>query len=87
MQVGVNVLGNGGGAMGVSPFVREAVFDPEIIQVMAGAYEELLGDLEVADRNDPFAEVIAKEVLRAARLGVRDVAEIHQRVLGTLRKP
>ena len=72
--------------MGVSPFVREAVFDPEIIQVMAGAYEELLGDLEVADRNDPFAEVIAKEVLRAARLGLRDVAEMHQQVLGTLGK-
>jgi hypothetical protein len=70
--------------MGVSPFVREAVFDPEIIQVMAGAYEELLGDLEVADRNDPFAEVIAKEVLRTARLGVYDVAEMHQRVLRSL---
>ena len=70
--------------MGVSLFVREAVFDPEIIQVMAGAFEELLGDLEVADRNDPFAEVIAKEVLRAARLGVRDVAEMHQRVLRSL---
>jgi len=68
--------------MGVSPFEREAVFDPEIIQVMAGAYEELLGDLEVADRNDPFAQVIAKEVLRAARLGLRDVAEMHQQVLG-----
>ena len=72
--------------MGVSPFVREAVFDPEIIKVMAGAYEELLGDLEVADRNDPFAQVIAKEVLRAARLGLRDVAEMHQQVLGTLGK-
>ena len=72
--------------MGVSPFVREAVFDPEIIKVMAGAFEELLGDLEVADRNDPVAQVIAKEVLRAARLGLRDVAEMHQQVLGTLGK-
>jgi hypothetical protein len=70
--------------MGVSPIVRQAVFDPEIIQVMAGAFEELLGDLEVADRNDPFAEVIAKEVVWAARLGVRDVAEMHQRVLCAL---
>jgi hypothetical protein len=72
--------------MSVSLFVREAVFDPEIIKVMAGAFEELLGDLEVADRNDPFAQVIAKEVLRAARLGVRDVAEMHQQVLDTLGK-
>ena len=71
--------------MSVSLFVREAVFDPEIIKVMAGAFEELLGDLEVADRNHPFAQVIAKEVLRAARLGVRDVAEMHQQVLCVLR--
>jgi hypothetical protein len=71
--------------MSVSLFVREAVFGPEIIKVMTGAFEELLGDLEVADRNDPFAEVIAKEVLRAARLGVRDVAEMHRQVLCALR--
>ena len=72
--------------MGVSPFVREAVFDPEIIQVMTGAYEELLGDLDLANRNDPFTEIVAREVLRAARLGLRDVAEMHQQVLGTLGK-
>ena len=71
--------------MGVSPFVRQAVFDPEIIQVMTGAYEELLDDLEIADRNDPFTEVIAKEVLKAARLGVQDVAEMHRQVLCALR--
>ena len=77
----------GGGAMGVSPFVRGAVFDPEIIKVMAGAFEELLDELELADRNDPLAITIAKEVLRVARLGVHDVAEMHQRILGTLRQP
>jgi hypothetical protein len=70
--------------MSVSPFVREPVFDPEIIKVRA--FVELLGDLEVADRNDPFAEVIAKEVLKAARLGVHDVAEMHRQVLCALRK-
>jgi hypothetical protein len=73
--------------MDVSPFVRDGVFDPEIIQVMTGAYEELLGDLDLANRNDPFTEIVAKEVLRAARQGVQDVAEMHQQVLGTLGKP
>ena len=87
MQVRLNVLGYGSGAMDVSPFVRDGVFDPEIIKVMTGVYEELLGDLELADRNDPFTEIVAKEVLRAARLGVHDVAEMHQRVLGTLGRP
>jgi len=71
--------------MSVSLFVREAVFDPQIIKVMVGAFEELLDDLEVADRNDPFAEIIAKEVLKAARLGVHDVTEMHRQVLCALR--
>jgi hypothetical protein len=81
--------------MAVSPFARDGafdperdgVFDPEIIHVMTGAYEELLGDLRLADRSDPFTEIVAKEVIRAAQLGVRDVAEMHQRVLGTLCEP
>ena len=66
---------------------REAVFEPEIIQVMAGAYEELLGDLELLDRNDPFTEVVAKEVIEAARLGLHDVPAMRQWVLDTLGKP
>ena len=73
--------------MSVSPFVREAVFDPEIIKVMAGAYEELLGDLELTDRDHGLAEVVAKEILQAARQGVHDVAEMRQWVLCTLGRP
>ena len=34
MQINVDVLGYGSGAMDVSPFVRAGVFDPEIIQVI-----------------------------------------------------
>ena len=54
---------------------------------MTGVYEELLDDLELASRNDAFTEIVAKEILMAARLGVHDVAEMHQRILGTLRQP
>ena len=73
--------------MTVYPLAREAVFGPEIIQVMAGVYEVVLGDLELADRSDPFAEVIAKEVIEAARLGMHDVAEMRLWVLNSLGKP
>jgi hypothetical protein len=71
----------------VSQFARSSVFDPEIIRVMAGAYEEVLDALHIADRNDPLTEVIAKEVIEAARLGVSGAAEMRQRVLNTLGKP
>jgi hypothetical protein len=81
-----SALINRGCGMTVYPLERNLVFEPEIIQVMAGAYEELLGALQLADRNDPFSEVVAKEVIELARLGVRDAAEIRHRVLNTLGK-
>jgi hypothetical protein len=73
--------------MTVYPFVRDAAFEPEIIEVMTGAYEELLGELKLADRDDPLTEVIAMELMEAARLGVHDVAEMRLWVLNTLGRP
>ena len=73
--------------MTVYPLERNSVFEPEIIQVMAGVYEQVLGALELADRNDPFAEVIAKEVIEAARQGVHDGVEMRLWVLNSLGKP
>ena len=71
----------------VTQLARSSAFDPEIIRVMAGAYEQVLDALHVADRNDPLTEVIAKEIIKTARLGVSDAAEIRQRVLNTLAMP
>ena len=62
--------------MTVYPLERNSVFEPEIIQVMAGVYEEVLGELRLADRDDALAEVIAKESIEAARRGVDDVVEM-----------
>jgi hypothetical protein len=73
--------------MPVYPFLRHAAFEPEIIQVMTGTYEKLLDDLELVDREDPLAEVVAKEVIEAARLGVHDIAEMRLWVLNALGKP
>ena len=73
--------------MTVYPLERNSVFEPEIIQVMAGVYEEVLGELRLADRDDALAEVIAKEVIEAARRGVDDVVEMRLWVLTSLDKP
>jgi hypothetical protein len=43
--------------------------------------------LHLAGRDDPFTEVIAREVIEAARLGVHDVAAMRQWVLNMLGKP
>jgi hypothetical protein len=69
----------------VSSLARSVVFEPETIQMMGGAYDELLGDLELVGRSDPFTEIVAKEVIKVARQGVRDAGEIRQRVLTALK--
>jgi hypothetical protein len=62
-------------------------FEPEAIAAMARAYEDLLGDLDLADRNDPFTEIVAKQVIAVTSRGVRDTAEIRKQVLSTIKQP
>ena len=45
-------------------------FDPEAVAAMARAYEDLLGDLELTDRNDPFTQIVAKQVIAVASSGI-----------------
>ncbi len=67
--------------------LKETAFEPETVEVMGRAYEDLLRDLELADRTDPFTEIIAKRVIEAASRGVCSATEIHEQVLRTLTNP
>jgi hypothetical protein len=58
------------------------VFDPEDIVVMATAFDRLLGDLKLVDRNDPVVRMLAKLVIELVRNGERDPDKIRQQVLG-----
>jgi hypothetical protein len=78
--------GKGDGAMSDDYDFREAVFEPETLQIMATAYEDSVRFLHVADSTDPLTEVIAKEVIETARLGIREPTEIRRRVLSALGK-
>ena len=73
--------------MSVSQFARSVAFGPETIRMMVGTYEQLLGDLQLVNSNDPFTTVVAKEVIEAARLGVLDAPTLRERVLNALEKP
>ena len=70
--------------MAIYRLLRESTFEPEALEAMGRAYENLLGDLGLADRNDPFTEIIAKEVIQVASRGVRNTTEIRAQVLAAL---
>lgn len=58
------------------------VFDPEDIAVMATAFDRVLADLKLVDRDDPIVKMLAKLVIELVRNGERDPERIRQQVLG-----
>jgi hypothetical protein len=58
------------------------VFGPEDIAVMATAFDRLLADFKLVDRNDPIVTMLAKLVIEMVRTGERDPERIRQQVVG-----
>jgi hypothetical protein len=73
--------------MTIYRLLKNTTFEPEAVEAMGRAYENLLADLRLADRNDPLTETVAKEIVKIASRGVRSAAEIRTRVLAALGKP
>jgi hypothetical protein len=63
------------------------VFDPEDIAVMATAFDRLLADFKLVDRDDPAVTMLAKLVIEIVRTGECDPERIRQEVLGARRFP
>jgi len=72
--------------MAIYRLLKETTFDANVCKAMGQAYESILVDLGLSDRNDPFTEIIAKEIIHIASLGVLDASEIRARVLGVFAK-
>lgn len=73
--------------MPIYRLLKDAAFDSTIVEAAGQAYEDLLVDLQLADRNDPFTAIIAKHVMQVARTGVSSSPEIRKKVLAALAKP
>jgi hypothetical protein len=58
------------------------VFDPQHIAVMATAFNRLLADFNLVDRDDPLVTMLARLVIEIVRTGERDPERIRQDVLG-----
>ena len=71
--------------MAIYRLLKETSFEPEAVEAMGHAYEALLGDLGLVDRNDPFTEIVAKEIVKVASRGTRTPTEIRTTVLAALK--
>ena len=62
-------------------------FDPDQIAIMATAFEQVLLDLKLTDRDDPVVEMMAKLVIELSRNGARDCEQLRKEVLASHRGP
>jgi hypothetical protein len=61
-----------------------AAFDPQTLQIMQFAHERACKLLDIRDKSDPMAEIIAKEIIRLASRGEREPQRMSQLVVKTL---
>ena len=49
--------------MAIYRLIRESVFEPEAIERMTMAYENVLKVLQLTDREDPITELVARKIM------------------------
>ncbi len=58
--------------MAIYRLMQRAGFAPEDVERMGAAYERVLKELGLKDRNDPLTEIIAKHIIEIAQTGEKD---------------
>jgi hypothetical protein len=67
----------------IIPFVRDSyVFEPEVTQMMASAYDAVCGALKLNESAARERETVATRIVELVRRGERDLARLSERVLG-----
>ena len=70
--------------MAIYRLLQKTAFTPEDITVLVKAYEDCLRVLNLADQPDSKTEAVARAVIEIAQTGVRDPAQIQERVVAQL---
>jgi hypothetical protein len=60
-------------------------FQPEEVEELAAAYEQVLRKLSLVKRNDALTRLVAKEIIQLAELGVRERDQLTRLVLKNLK--
>ena len=60
------------------------IWVPDEIKVMTAAYEGALVDLNVANRDDPVTDLIAKAIVNVTATGERDPILVKERAINAL---
>ncbi len=77
--------------MAIYKLIANRSFDPDQIDVMSTAYERVLLELDLMDRDDSLTDTVAASIVAVAATGERDPQRLMERALQALgvkhRKP
>jgi hypothetical protein len=69
---------NKGDAVAIYRLLRERAFDPDAIEVMTFAFEDVCRELGLAQREDPLRDIVAKAIIECAEAGERDPTKLRE---------
>jgi len=70
--------------MAIYRILQNMPLSPEDISRLVAAYEATLQALDLADRNDPITELVARKIIEIGQTGVRDPLQISRLALTDL---
>ena len=71
--------------MAIYRLLKNSTLEPEEIGRITEAYQQALHTLCVKDRDDPLTEMIAKQIIKIAQIGVHDAAQLSALAIAKLR--
>lgn len=70
--------------MPIKPFIKDGAFGPDVISVMAAAFDDVCKTLEEKRRADVAKETIATKIIELARGGETDPIVLREMTLSEL---
>ena len=70
----------------VSRLFKDRAFESDQCQAMGIAFDGILQELRLKDRDDPLCEMIAKTIIELGQQGVREPSQLQERALKILRQ-
>jgi hypothetical protein len=70
--------------MAIYRLLQHTAFTPEDITLLVKAYEDCLKALNLAEQPDSKTEAVARAVIEIAQTGLRDPAQIYERVMAQI---
>jgi hypothetical protein len=64
--------------MAIYRLLKDTAFGPEHIAVMTAAFEDVCRELNLAQRDDPLRDIVAKAIIDCAEAGEHDVSRLRE---------